>query len=90
MDKMSKLMNEVKRISQNVGGAASISDNEYKIFEQIYNDGYPMKTVYHSPEGDKVFVEEVVSVNKQDLPQSEFQPPAGYDKITYQDILKQQ
>jgi len=90
MDKMSKLMNEVKRISQNVGGSASISDNEYKIFEEIYKDGYPMKTVYHSPEGDKTFIEEVISVKKQDLPLTEFQPPAGYEKITYQDILKQQ
>jgi uncharacterized protein DUF4412 len=89
MDKMSKLMNEVKRISQNVGGSASISDNEYKIFEEIYKDGYPMKTVYHSPEGDKTFIEEIISVKKQDLPLTEFQPPAGYEKITYQDILKQ-
>jgi hypothetical protein len=90
MKKMSKLMNEVKRISQNVGGSASISDNEYKIFQEIYEDGYPMKTVYHSPDGDKVFVEEIVTVKKQDIPPSEFQPPAGYEKITYQDILKQQ
>ena len=90
MNKMSKLMNEVKRISQNVGGSASISDNEYKIFQEIYEDGYPMKTVYHSPDGDKVFVEEIVTVKKQDIPPSEFQPPAGYEKITYQDILKQQ
>lgn len=90
MNKMSKLMNEVKRISQNVGGSASISDNEYKIFQEIYEDGYPMKTVYHSPDGDKVFVEEIVTVRKQDIPPSEFQPPAGYEKITYQDILKQQ
>lgn len=90
MKKMSKLMNEVKRISQNVGGSASISDNEYKIFQEIYEDGYPMKTVYHSPDGDKVFVEEIVTVRKQDIPTSEFQPPAGYEKITYQDILKQQ
>jgi hypothetical protein len=90
MQKMSKLMNEVKRISQNVGGSASISDNEYKIFQEIYENGYPMKTVYHSPEGDKVFVEEIITVKKQDIPPSEFQPPAGYEKITYQDILKQQ
>ena len=90
MNKMSKLMNEVKRISQNVGGSASISDNEYKIFQEIYEDGYPMKTVYHSPDGDKVFVEEIITVKKQDIPPSEFQPPAGYEKITYQDILKQQ
>ena len=90
MNKMSKLMNEVKRISQNVGGSASISDNEYKIFQEIYDDGYPMKTVYHSPDSDKVFVEEIISVKKQDIPPSDFQPPAGYQKITYQDILKQQ
>ncbi len=48
-----------------------------------------MKTVYKSPEGDKAFVEEIISVKKQDIPPDEFQPPAGYQKITYQDILKQ-
>lgn len=90
MNKMTKLMNDVKGISQNIGGSASISDNEYKVFQEIYEDGYPMKTVYHSLDSDKVFVEEIVAVRKQDLPLSEFQPPAGYQKITYQDILKQQ
>ncbi|MFI5323444.1 MAG: DUF4412 domain-containing protein [Thermodesulfobacteriota bacterium] len=90
LDKMSKLMNDVKRISQNIGGSASISDDEYKIFQDIYKDGYPMKTVYHSPDNKTVFVEEIVSVKKQVIPPGEFEPPAGYEKITYQDILKQQ
>lgn len=90
LDKMSRLMNDVKNISQNIGGAASISENEYKIIQQIYRDGYPMKTVYHSLDDDTVVVEEIVNVKKRDIPASEFQPPAGYEKITYQDILKQQ
>jgi hypothetical protein len=90
MKKMSKLMNEVKRISQNVGGSASISDDEFKIFKEINESGYTMKAIYHSFDSDKVFVEEIVTVKKQDIPPSEFQPPAGYEKITYQDILKQQ
>jgi hypothetical protein len=89
LDKMSKLMSDLKGMSQNVGGSASISDDEYKIFKEINEGGYTMKAVYHSPDSDKVFVEEIVSVKKQDIPQSEFQPPAGYEKITYQDILKQ-
>lgn len=90
MEKMSRLMNEVKAISQNIGGSATISDNEYKIIQEIYEDGYPMKTVYRSQDSDTVIVEEIVSVKKQDIPSSEFQPPAGYEKITYQDILNQQ
>jgi hypothetical protein len=90
LDKMSKLMNDVKNISQNIGGSASISDNEYKIIQEIYKEGYPMKTVYHSLDDDTVIVEEITSVKKQDIPASEFQPPANYEKITYQDILKQQ
>ena len=90
LDKMSRLMNDVKNISQNIGGSASISDNEYKIIQEIYQDGYPMKTVYHSLDDDTVIIEEIVSVKKQDIPATEFQPPAGYEKITYQDILKQQ
>lgn len=84
IDKMSKLMSDLK------GGSASISDDEYKIFKEINEGGYTMKAVYHSPDSDNVFVEEIVSVKKQDIPPSEFQPPAGYEKITYQDILKQQ
>lgn len=90
LDKMSKLMNDVKNISQNIGGAASISDDEYKIIREIYQQGYPMKTVYHSFDDDTVIVDEILSVRKQDIPASEFQPPADYEKITYQDILKQQ
>jgi len=90
LDKMSKLMNEVKRISQNIGGGASISDNEYEIIQEIYEEGYPMKTVYYAPEGAGSVTEEIVSVKKQDIPAAEFLPPAGYEKITYQDILKQQ
>lgn len=90
MEKMSKLMNDVKAISQNIGGSATISDNEYKIIQEIYEDGYPMKTVYRSADSDTVVIEEIVSVKKQDIPSGEFQPPAGYEKITYQDILSQQ
>ncbi|MCL4244193.1 MAG: DUF4412 domain-containing protein [Candidatus Dadabacteria bacterium] len=90
LDKMSKLMNEVKKISQNIGGSASISDNEYKVIQEIYEEGYPMKTVYYAPEGGGSVVEEIISVKKEDIPAAEFLPPAGYEKITYQDILNQQ
>ena len=90
LDKMSKLMSDLKGTSQKVGGSASISDDEYKIFKEINEGGYTMKAVYHSPDSEKVFVEEIVTVKKQDIPPSEFQPPVGYEKITYQDILKQQ
>lgn len=90
LDKMSSLMNDVKKISQNIGGSASISDKEYKIIREIYEDGYPMKTIYYSRDDGTVIIEEIVSVKKQDIPSGEFQPPAGYEKITYQDILNQQ
>ncbi len=90
LDKMSRLMNDVKNISQNIGGSASISDKEYKIIREIYEDGYPMKTIYHSQDDDNIIIEEIVNVKKQDIPSGEFQPPAGYEKITYQDILNQQ
>lgn len=89
-EKMAKLMNDVKNISQNVGGSASISDQEYQIFREIYQNGYPLKTVYHSEKDDPVVIEEILSVQSKQLPASEFQPPAGYQKITYQDIINQQ
>jgi len=89
-EKMSRLMNDVKNISQSVGGSASITDQEYQIFREIYQSGYPLKTVYHNDGDTPVVIEEILSVKKQDLPASDFQPPAGYQKITYQDILNQQ
>ena len=89
-EKMAKLMNDVKNISQSVGGSGSISDQEYQIFREIYQTGYPLKTIYHSEDDSPVVIEEILSVQKKDLPPSEFQPPAGYQKITYQDIINQQ
>jgi len=88
-EKMAKLMNDVKNISQNVGGSESISDQEYQIFREIYENGYPLKTVYHSEDDNSVVIEEILSVKNKELSASEFQPPAGYQKITYQDILNQ-
>lgn len=89
-EKMAKLMNDVKNISQNVGGSASISDQEYQIFREIYQNGYPLKTVYHSEDDNPVVIEEILSVQSKQLPATEFKPPAGYQKITYQDIINQQ
>lgn len=89
-EKMAKLMNDVKNISQTVGGSASISDQEYQIFREIYQNGYPLKTIYHTEDDSPVVIEEILSVQSKELPASEFQPPAGYQKITYQDILNQQ
>lgn len=89
-EKMAKLMNDVKNISQNVGGSATITDQEYQIFREIYQNGYPLKTVYHSEDDNPVVIEEILSVQSRELPASEFQPPAGYQKITYQDIINQQ
>ncbi len=89
-EKMAKLMNDVKNISQTVGGSASISDQEYQIFREIYQNGYPLKTIYHTEDGSPVVIEEILSVQSKKLPASEFQPPAGYQRITYQDIVNQQ
>ena len=88
-EKMAKLMNDVKNISQTVGGSASISDQEYQIFREIYQNGYPLKTIYHSEDDSPVVIEEILSVKSKDLPASEFMPPSGYQKITYQDIINQ-
>ena len=49
-----------------------------------------MKTVYYAPEGGGSVTEEIISVKKEEIPATEFLPPAGYEKITYQDILNQQ
>lgn len=89
-EKMAKLMNDVKNISQNVGGSASISDQEYQIFREIYQSGYPLKTIYHSVDDSPVVIEEILSVQNKQLPATEFQPPAGYQRITYEDIINQQ
>lgn len=90
IDKWSKLQIEIAKRSQNSLGSDIVSDKLIDIIEEIFKNGYPTKTVQHSLDGNMSLIEEIVAVKKQEIPAAEFQPPAGYERITYQDILKQQ
>lgn len=87
MKKMANYMSEIKKISEKAGAGESNWDEEQKIFQEIYESGFPTRSVDYSS-GAKVYIEEIVKVNKADISDSEFEPPTGYKKVTLQEIMQ--
>jgi len=62
-------------------------DEQERVFKEIYETGFPTRSVDYLSDGS-VYIEEIVKVNKADLSDGEFQPPAGYKKITLQEMIQ--
>ncbi|HEY7536225.1 MAG TPA: DUF4412 domain-containing protein [Thermodesulfobacteriota bacterium] len=86
--KMASYIKELERLKGTNGGGSNLDDQE-KIFKQIYESGFPLRSVDHSS-GNSVFIEEVVKITLADIPESEFQAPTGYKKMTLEEMLTQQ
>ena len=84
-NKMSNLMTEFKKVNKRLGDNSV--KNEEAFINLFRNGGFPMKTVDHSF-GDSVYVEEVIAVNKKDIPKSEFDLPTGYEERTIQSLIQ--
>jgi len=87
MKKMADYMSEIKKVSEKTGAGQSNLDEEERIFKEVYQSGFPTRSVDYSSEG-KVYIEEIVKVNKADISDGEFQPPAGYKKVTLQEMIQ--
>lgn len=61
-------------------------NEETRIFNQVFETGFPMRSVDHSSD-NSAYIEEVVSVTKNDIPDREFQPPTGFKKVTLQQMM---
>lgn len=87
MKKMASYMSEIKKISERAGLQYSGLDEQERIFKEIYESGFPTRSVDYSS-NDSVYIEEIVKINRADLSDSEFQPPAGYKRITLQEMIQ--
>ncbi|HSE84030.1 MAG TPA: DUF4412 domain-containing protein [Thermodesulfobacteriota bacterium] len=86
LQKMANYIRELREISENAGGNSnSWSENE-KVFKQIYESGFPMRSIDYSV-ANATYIEEIVNITKADIPDKEFQPPAGYKKVTLQEMM---
>ncbi len=88
--KMADYMKEMQQMSAkfNPGKEGAVSDlsEQTKVYNQIYETGFPMRSVDHFSDSG-AYIEEVVSVTKTDIPDKEFQPPAGFKRITLQEMM---
>jgi hypothetical protein len=88
-----KMANYMKEMEQMVSkanpageGAGSGLDRHTKVYNQVYETGFPMRSVDYSSNGG-ASIEEVVSVTRADVPDNEFQPPADFKKVTLQQMI---
>ena len=86
--KMASYMNEMEQIGSRVSkeGAGSGSNEHTRVYTQIYETGFPMRSVDYSSAGG-ASIEEIMSVTKADIPDKEFQAPADYKKVTLQQMM---
>ena len=57
-------------------------------YEQLLEQGYPMKIVELGEGGEPESVTEVVRIEKRDIPEGEFQPPEGYRRIDLHEFFR--
>lgn len=87
--KMANYMKEMEQMAskakESAGGSAAIGE-ETKVYNQIFETGFPMRSVDHFA-GSSGYTEEVVKVTQADIPDKEFQPPAGFKKVTLEQMM---
>src|SRR3970282_1145141 len=76
---------ELEKIKRAAGGDSN-QDDEETVFKQIYESGFPMRSVDYSS-GSSVFVEEIVKVTTANVPEIEFHDQRGYKKVTLQEMM---
>jgi hypothetical protein len=61
---------------------------EDPVYAQLLEQGYPIKTVELGEGGEPESVTEVVRIDKRDIPEREFQVPAGYRRIDLRELFR--
>jgi hypothetical protein len=87
LDKASALMSQVSTCAQ-VGDPNTRAKgvDEGKIYQKLYPEGWPLKTVSH--EGGQARVRtEIETIEKGEIPEAEFKPPAGYHKGPLREVM---
>lgn len=86
LQKMANYIRELREISENAGGNSASWDENEEVFKQIYESGFPMRSIDHSI-SNATYIEEIVNVTKANIPDKEFQPPADYKKVSLQEMM---
>jgi len=85
LKKMSNLMTEFKKVNKRLGSDTVV--NEDAFINLFANGGFPLKTVDRSF-GETVYIEEVVDIRKEDIPEDNFKLPSGYKEKSVNELLK--
>lgn len=59
-------------------------------YEQLLEQGYPVKIVELGEGGEAASVTEVVRLDKRDIPEREFQIPAGYRRVDLRELFNEE
>jgi hypothetical protein len=59
-------------------------------YEQLFEQGYPIKIVELGEGGEPESVTEVVRLDKRDIPEREFQVPEGYRRIDLREFFREE
>ena len=87
LDKASALMSRVSACAQSSDpDSRNKGVDEGKIYQKLYPQGWPLKTVSHSG-GQARTKTEVETIEKGEIPDAEFRPPAGYQKGPLRDVM---
>ena len=87
MKKMADYLLELKKIEDSLGGDTSFNGESDKAYEQVYSQGFPMKTIDFMSSG-KPIIEETVKVSKKNIDNGEFNAPIGYRKVPLEQMLQ--
>jgi hypothetical protein len=61
---------------------------EDPVYEQVLEQGYPIKIVELGEGGEPESVTEVIRIDKRDIPEREFQVPEGYRRIDLREFFR--
>ena len=88
LDRASELMSRVSAcaIASDPDPSHPKGVDEGKIYQKLYPQGWPLKTVAHVG-GKPRTKTEITKVEKRDVPDSEFKPPAGYRKAPLSEVM---
>jgi uncharacterized protein DUF4412 len=87
LDKASALMSRVSTCAQSSDpNSRTRGVDEGKIYQKLYPQGWPLKAVSHSG-GQARTRTEIETIEKGDIPETEFKPPAGYHKGALSEVM---
>ncbi len=82
LQEMAKLMEALPGCGREQAGRSGL--NPYDPVWKLIGEGYPVRTVHHGVDT----IDEVVKAEGRSVPASEFQPPAGFKRQTFKEMMR--